>query len=145
MASVEETAPPLQTIFTAEVRLEGVHGIGQDSPWVLGHTVGRRLVRNFCIAKLGIETTAATIGLRRAPPNAPKHAKSALVLVYADNRNMPKKSVSSPHAHKTTYMLINLVYAGLAIAAVTVFSERAAGEQQSIFHTAAAHLRGTKI
>ena len=34
-ALVEATAPPVETIFTAEVRLEVVHVIGQDSPWVL--------------------------------------------------------------------------------------------------------------
>ena len=46
-ALVEAIAPPVETNFTAEVRLEGVRGIGEDFPWVFAH-VYKVPLRDVC-------------------------------------------------------------------------------------------------
>ena len=85
---------------------------------------------------------AVTVGLRTAPQTQYNMHKSAPLIILS----LPQTVETCP---RTPFLSRrprrNVVRAGLAIAAATVFLERAAAEQRSIFYTAAAELRATKI
>ena len=77
--------------------------------------------------------------MRNVPKNAAIYAQiGSHALASADSRNTPKNSVFSYDAHRR-----HVVRTGLAIAADTVFLERAVAEQRNILYNPAEELRAT--
>ena len=125
-ALVEAIAPPVETNFTAEVRLEGVRGIG------CSHIRSQRC--HICLAKW-FNIAAVTVGLRNVPKNTPKYAQidsymTSLPQIVETRQRTPVLLQEHDSRRRK-----HVVRAGLAIAAATVSLERAAAEPRSIYST----------